>query len=329
MHNSNNELTHWGIKGQKWGVRRYQKKDGSLTSAGKNRYRQKSKHRLLLEQKYRDQGMSKKDAEAAATKRIKTEKILAAASVMTVTAATAYALNKKRKDKIDGVIKAGKVLQRVEMSDAGKLHDSFYAAKDRTDKIKYAGALGATRKVQTGKAFVMDIGVNKDIKIAGRDKATKVFKDLYDNDLDFRIAAKEYTMQNVHGKNFANGNTKKMYDNFNSALIDRDNPAVKKFYEALKSEGYGAVRDVNDMKFSGYKAKNPLIVFGQKDNVSVKSFRELSDSDIGKNLLKIGAMETNKALVKMGTVAVPTITVKTYINDYKKSDTTKKNIKGR
>ena len=326
MHNSNNELTHWGIKGQKWGVRRYQKKDGSLTSAGKNRYRQKSKHRLLLEQKYRDQGMSKKDAEAAANKRIKTEKILAAASVMTVTAATAYALNKKRKDKIDGVIKAGKILQRVEMSDAGKLHDSFYAAKDRTDKIKYAGVLGATRKVQTGKAFVMDIGVNKDIKIAGRDKATKVFKDLYDNDLDFRIAAKEYTMQNVHGKNFANGNTKKMYDNFNSALIDRDNPAVKKFYEALKSEGYGAVRDVNDMKFSGYKAKNPLIVFGQKDNVSVKSFRELSDSDIGKNLLKIGAMETNKALVKMGTVAVPTITVKTYINDYKKPKTIKKEL---
>lgn len=33
------ELYHWGVKGQKWGVRRYQKKDGSLTSKGKNRYR--------------------------------------------------------------------------------------------------------------------------------------------------------------------------------------------------------------------------------------------------------------------------------------------------
>lgn len=34
----NNELTHWGIKGQKWGVRKYQNKDGSLTPAGKQRY---------------------------------------------------------------------------------------------------------------------------------------------------------------------------------------------------------------------------------------------------------------------------------------------------
>ena len=33
------ELAHWGIKGQKWGVRRYQNLDGSLTNEGKLRYR--------------------------------------------------------------------------------------------------------------------------------------------------------------------------------------------------------------------------------------------------------------------------------------------------
>lgn len=35
---SNAELYHHGVKGQRWGVRRYQNKDGSLTSYGKKRY---------------------------------------------------------------------------------------------------------------------------------------------------------------------------------------------------------------------------------------------------------------------------------------------------
>lgn len=34
----NRELYHYGTKGMKWGVRRYQNKDGSLTPAGKKRY---------------------------------------------------------------------------------------------------------------------------------------------------------------------------------------------------------------------------------------------------------------------------------------------------
>lgn len=34
---SNNELCHWGIKGMRWGVRRYRNEDGSLTDAGRRR----------------------------------------------------------------------------------------------------------------------------------------------------------------------------------------------------------------------------------------------------------------------------------------------------
>lgn len=34
---NSDEICHWGVKGQKWGVRRYQNKDGSLTDLGKKR----------------------------------------------------------------------------------------------------------------------------------------------------------------------------------------------------------------------------------------------------------------------------------------------------
>lgn len=51
-----NQLYHWGIKGQKWGVRRFQNADGTRTSAGKKR--DKSRGRVDVEKTGRRQGKS-------------------------------------------------------------------------------------------------------------------------------------------------------------------------------------------------------------------------------------------------------------------------------
>ena len=51
--NKPDELTHWGIKGQKWGERRYQNEDGTLTPAGEKRY---AKNLRKAERKYKGAG---------------------------------------------------------------------------------------------------------------------------------------------------------------------------------------------------------------------------------------------------------------------------------
>lgn len=65
------ELVHHGIKGQKWGRRQYQNKDGSLTPAGKERYGTKSnfEQQYPAEQKAAMNAVKKASDEGAKTAR--------------------------------------------------------------------------------------------------------------------------------------------------------------------------------------------------------------------------------------------------------------------
>ena len=138
-----------------------------------------------------------------------------------------------------------------------------------------------------------------------------IFKKLYDTDADFRDDMSILAERNVHERNPAKGNIKKMYDNFNSNVVvgRGEDPSINKFFDALKSEGYGAIQDINDSKFSGYNAKNPLIIFGQSSNVAVKTFKQLSNDEITKNLAKDGARETAKMLGQQAAMVVPVATL--------------------
>lgn len=414
------ELYHHGIKGMKWGVRRFQRKDGSLTSAGKKRYlddpsvksskakmdaarkkqraanadytnasnkasfvptksnmqeankayarkikadseyrrskfdystdkeaarlresgkeiKNKSKHRLKLEEQYKKMGLTDEQAQAAANKRIRTEKILAASAALTVTACAAYVANKKLKDRIDGVIKAGDQMQRISMTDnGGKLHDVFYAAKGDHDIKRYEGMLGAARSKQVGSAYKLKLEATRDIKVASKDHAAKIFEDLYKNDKEFRDSAIRYARVNVQGKNAvldlskSDARTmKKMYENFNSHLVNMrhdPNKVDQAFYDKLKKAGYGAVQDINDMKFSGYNAKNPLIVFDHSNGgINVKSFEKMAgdlNKAANKEALKAAGEQASKDLIeKYGALTTAGLTVSAF--GYYNTDPTK------
>lgn len=58
------ELYHHGIKGQRWGVRRFQKKDGSLTAKGKERYRQDDSTTSEQSENNRKKGLTDKQKKA-------------------------------------------------------------------------------------------------------------------------------------------------------------------------------------------------------------------------------------------------------------------------
>ena len=325
------ELYHHGVKGMKWGIRKDRKKSGSPAPSGKK----KSIHRLMLEEKYKAQGLSQKDAEKQAAARIKTEKILAVSAGVAVGACAAYVANKKLKDRIDGVIKAGEGLQRVEMKDTGgKLHDVFYTSKGKYDNKRYEALLGFNRLNRTGEAYLMRMEANSDIKIASKDNAAKIFGELYKNDEGFRASAREHVSKHFTGVNKLNPddlskkNMKKLYENFNANLIeikDGTSGVDKVFYDKLKKSGYGAVQDINDMKFSGYKAKSPLIVFGNKNNVVTKSVEKMSMKDIiPKAQKEYKKMEieqvVDKTLKKYGLMTAGTLTVaatSTYVSDYR------------
>lgn len=264
----------------------------------------KSKTQLKLEEKYKGEGYNADESAVMAYKNIRTRKIVAVAAGVTLAAAAGYAGYKIHDANTDKLIKAGTTLQHLTPDQTKPIFDGFYSTENAADKSRYKGFFVDHLRNREGKTdlpvYNKSISVLTDIKQASYKNAKSTFEELRKNDPEFAKLAKkkigEYAM--TYPTKMTSD-----YDLFNLAIVDSSpemKTASKKFYEALSSKGYNAIRDLNDSKLNGVHAKNPLITFATSGKIKEISVEALTDNEVNTARKKLMTSNTVKALAKTG-----------------------------
>ena len=307
-------------------TREYEYAKQDLSSAkilNRLKNKNKSKTQLSLETKYKKDGMSDDEAAVAAYKNIRTRKVLAVAG----TAAVAYGAYKIYDHRVDKIIKSGTLLQNISSDSTKGIRDAFYSSGNKLDNMKYQGLYGKqlSSPGDSPGAFRKQIKVLSDIRQASHKNAHETLTELMKKDPEFAKGFEDYVKRDKLrlGFNYVRKGTqaevslakgkvdKNVYELFNASLVDHTpemQTLTDKYYSALSKKGYNAIKDINDSKYSGYKALNPIIAFNTKGKVDVIDVKQLAEKEIdkakaigyahivGSDLVKLGAQITGGVL---------------------------------
>lgn len=219
-----NELQHHGVKGQRWGVRRYQNADGTLTPAGKRRYDDANTDDTT-------------DTKRGLTDKQKTVIKVGAAFVGTALIAYGgYKISNSRN--FDRVIKVGENFYRQGHTNESVdgLNELVYATFKKRDAKKYAAILDESVSYK--------IKSDKRVKIAGVKTAEKIYDEIVKTNEEFRSHYGHMSYKDFNGSlGFANKHIIEQNKLYNKTLKDT---YMSPFFDELVSRGYGAIIDTQD-----------------------------------------------------------------------------------
>lgn len=320
-----NELYHHGIKGQKWGVRRYQYADGSVTPAGAKRY------------------YVNKNSNA-----VKRTTSLASMKVKDIVNTARTQVTGKQY--VDTYLKNGTTFSRIQTNKEFE-NFAFYATYKKSDSDKYMGLFGknltsranyAARQAEKQanisgseadlvkakelrsasdnmKVYQLKISSTKKLRVPSDENAGHITANLlkekeFKKNVEASIADSKEKMrrptqqilfkqaQNALRKDpgrLSNSEKIAIYKALNLSLTNH-NPqevaAQNRFYSELKKKGYNALLDYNDKEFSSYHAKRPMIVF-DIDSVKLQSVSQTNPKVVDKMYKKYNAERIAKESV--------------------------------
>lgn len=283
----NNELSHHGIKGMKWGIRRYQNSDGSLTPEGMLRYHRTTGKKLNKAERELQKKYNEAPGSNSYQKRqnVRSEKLFQDADRTDLT--------------VERTIPKGTTFYRTTTTPTESNSGDRYMSYLEVDRNLYKG--GAVRfQVNSKDAYETQYTLNKDLKIPSRERQMQAIERVCkDNSRTYNKAAEmivksqsvyffdtraEYDAWIKKSPQYKK-QVEEVVDSFkdrslsdmmyvSAATFGVDAKIRRDVIAELKKEGYNAMSDLAGVGGRGGQTRegyDPLIVFDVKSMTKGKT----------------------------------------------------------